>query len=31
VKKYEYEMEDDREPLFQIVSATFGLLGTLVN
>jgi len=29
--KYEYEMEDEREPLFQIIAATFGILGGLIN
>jgi hypothetical protein len=31
VKKYEYEMEDEREPLFYIVQETFGVLGAIVN
>lgn len=30
-KKYEYEMEDEREPLFDIIKATFGILGGLIN
>jgi importin-7 len=31
VKKYEYEMEDERKPLYEIVEQTFGILGGLVN
>lgn len=31
VKKYEYEMEDERQPLFNIISQTFPILGGLVN
>lgn len=31
VKKYEYEMEDERQPLFVIVEQTFGILGGLIN
>ncbi len=31
VKKYEYEMEDEREPLYYIVEQTFGVLGQLAN
>lgn len=31
VKKYEYEMEEEREPLYTIVEQTFGVLGGLVN
>jgi hypothetical protein len=31
VKKYEYEMEEEREPLFYIVGETFGVLGAIVN
>jgi hypothetical protein len=31
VKKYEYEMEEEREPLFKITEATFNVLGGLVN
>lgn len=31
VKKYEYEMDDEREPLFFIVKETFGVLGQIVN
>jgi hypothetical protein len=31
VKKYEYEMEDERQPLYEIVEATFGILGGLIN
>jgi hypothetical protein len=31
VKKYEYEMDEDREPLNQILSNSFGILGDLIN
>ena len=31
VKKYEYELEEEREPLYVITNATFGMLGALVN
>ena len=31
VKKYEYEMEEEREPLYYIVEQTFGVLGGIVN
>ena len=31
VKKYEYEMDDDREPLHSIVAQTFSVLGGIVN
>ena len=31
MKKYEYEMDEDRESLYPIVEATFGILGNLVN
>ena len=31
VKKYEYEMDEERIPLFEITQATFGILGGLVN
>lgn len=31
VKKYEYEMEEGREPLYDITKVTFGILGNLVN
>ncbi len=30
-KKFEFELEEGREPLISIVNETFGLLGTLVN
>ncbi len=31
VKKYEYELEEDRLPLYDIMSISFGILGNLVN
>ena len=31
VKKYEYEMEEDRNALYEIMNATFGILGNLIN
>lgn len=31
VKKYEFEMEEDREPLFAITQKMFTVLGTLIN
>ena len=31
VKKYEYEMEEDREPLFEILKQSFGILGSLID
>ena len=31
MKKYEYEMEEEREPLYYIVEQTFGVLGGIVN
>lgn len=31
VKKYEYELEEERVPLYTIIQATFGVLGGLVN
>lgn len=31
VGKYEYEMEEDREPLFQIIDFSFTKLGNLIN
>lgn len=31
VKKYEYEMDEDREPLHSIVEQTFTVLGGIVN
>lgn len=31
VKKYEYELQDERDPLYSIIAATFGPLGSLVN
>lgn len=30
-KKYEYELEDERKPLYDIIAATFPILGGLVN
>jgi hypothetical protein len=31
VKKYEYEMEEDREPLFDIIKQIFPILGSLID
>jgi len=31
VKKYEYELQDERDPLYGIIASTFGILGNLVN
>lgn len=31
VKKYEYEMEEDRDPLFEIVGQSFPILGSLID
>jgi len=31
VKKYEYEMEEDREPLYAILQSVFATLGNLIN
>lgn len=31
VKKYEYEMDDERKPLYDIIQQTFGMLGNLIN
>jgi importin-7 len=31
VKKYEYEMDEERLPLYEIIKVTFGILGGLVN
>lgn len=31
VKKYEYELENERQPLFDIISQCFAILGGLVN
>ena len=31
VCRYEFEMEEDREPLFAILDQTFGSLGNLIN
>ncbi len=31
VKKYEYEMEEEREPLYEVTAATFNVLGSLIN
>lgn len=31
VKKYEYELQNEREPLYGVIQNTFGLLGNLVN
>ncbi len=30
-KKYEYEMDEERNPLYDIIGQTFGILGTLIN
>ena len=30
-KKYEYELDDSRQPLYDIISSSFGILGGLVN
>jgi hypothetical protein len=30
-KKYEYELEDSREPLYIIITQSFGILGGLIN
>ena len=30
-KKFEFELEDSREPLYQIISQTFNILGDLIN
>ena len=30
-KKYEYELEDEREPLYGIIAQSFSILGNLVN
>ena len=30
-KKYEYELEDERLPLYDIIAATFNILGALIN
>jgi hypothetical protein len=31
VKKYEFELEDDRIPLYNIQKECFGILGNLIN
>lgn len=31
VQKYEFEMEEDREPLFEILKQTLGTMGNLIN
>lgn len=31
VGKFEYELEDDRVPLFQILESSFATLGNLIN
>ncbi|CDW76775.1 UNKNOWN [Stylonychia lemnae] len=31
VKKYEYELQDERDPLYGIIAQTFSILGNLVN
>jgi hypothetical protein len=31
VKKYEYELQDERAPLYPIIQQTFPLLGSLIN
>ena len=30
-KKYEYELEEGREPLYGIIAQSFGVLGNLIN
>ena len=30
-KKYEYELDDTRGPLYEIIGQTFGILGNLIN
>lgn len=30
-KKFEYELEEGREPLYDIIAQSFGILGTLIN
>lgn len=30
-KKFEYELDDGREPLYNIIASTFGILGNLIN
>jgi len=30
-KKYEYELEDERKPLYEIIAKCFGILGNLIN
>lgn len=31
VKKYEFDLEDERKPLYDIMAQSFELLGALVN
>jgi len=31
VKKYEFQLEDDREPLYVIFTQCFGILGSIVD
>lgn len=31
VQKYEYELEEDREPLYLILNQSFDILGKLIN
>jgi len=31
VQKYEYELEDDRIPLYEILNQSFSILGKLIN
>jgi len=30
-KKFEYEFDECREPLYEIILKTFGILGNLIN
>jgi hypothetical protein len=30
-KKYEYELEEGRQPIYDIIAKTFGVLGGLIN
>lgn len=30
-KKYEYELDESREPLYDIIAQSFGILGGLIN
>ena len=31
VKKYEFELEEERTPLYDIMQQTFGIVGNLIN